>query len=585
MTALRNRSKRWLWVSVFIIALALLIFPNLALAKTTLDLVIHTIIPAPSPEGGTDVRIFLSVWDDERKMVKNLEKGDFTITESGEEMEVKSLSQVRDEPISILILLDTSGNSVRVNEEREAAVDFIKNLNRDDFVGVISFADEEKTDVEITDDHDKAQERTGSIKNIPETGTCYFDAAYEAVKQIAKQGGQRAIILITDSEDKAYQSSISCSSNTEEDVIESATDWNTRVPIYTVGVSESADEKSLERLADRTGGRYIYVENSGDIKDALNDFSNQFQNEYILTYNTAGKPGSYTIVVDVEHKSTSDSDTRAMEITEKGSALPVQSAASQTPASESAAAAPTKAALPTLSFEATLPAAQPENGETSLFSGINPILLVGIAAVIAALVILLVVFAIARRILAGGKKKTSGVPAAVPSGPAPDATIDSFPGVGALGAAQAGAQIGSLTILASDDAAMVGKVLIVNGGRTSIGRSSENDLVLAGEKAVSREHAIIEQSGEHIFLAEVISQNADRSVKRPTYGTFINEVKVEGVPVEIQNGDEIRLGTRLRMRFEKLIQPTGSDATVDEVNIPSSDKTVDGGGETVEYHQ
>lgn len=585
MKTMGSHLKTGFWISMAIIAIVLLI-PTNSLAKTTYDLVIHNIIPAPSMDGGTDVRIFLSVWDQDRKMVKNLEQDEFTITESGQTREVKSLAQVRDEPISVILVLDTSGNPVRIEEEREAAVDFVKSLNRSDIVGVMSFADEIKTEVELTDDHDKVQDKLGRIKNVPEAGTCYFDAAYEAEQQVVKRSGRRAIILITDGEDKAYKSSKSCSANTEEDVIETAEEWNTRVPIFTIAVTEGADEKSLERLAERTGGRHIYVENSGDIEDALLDFSNLFRDEYILTYNTASKPGSYTLVVDVEHKSSSDSDTSMMEITEEGGLPPAEVSPSQPAAEQVETVAPlaTAAALPTLPFEATLPAAQPDGEGTSFFSGINPLMIMGIVAVVAALVILLAVIGIARRIAAGGKKKAAPAAPRTSAAPSPDATADQFPAVGS----QAGTQIGTLTVLASDDAALIGKVLIVNGGRTSVGRSSENDIVLAGDKAVSREHAIIEQSGERVFLAEVVSQGADRSVKRPLYGTYINGVKVEGVPVELHTGDEIRLGMRMRMRFESLIQPAGGgEATVDEINVSSPGATSDdsGGGETMEYRQ
>jgi VWFA-related protein len=584
MTRPGNHTNVWLYIGVFVLASVFLFSPTHSLAKTAYDLVIHHITPAPAADGGTDVRVFLSVWDEDRKMAKDLEVDDFTVSENGKSMQVKSLEQVRDEPLSVMLLLDASGNTVRVNEEREAGVDFVKGLNRIDFAGALSFADEVKTEVEISDDHDKIQDKIGRIKSVPEAGNCFYDAAYEGVKQIAKQSGRRVIILINDSEDKAYKSNKSCSSNTEEDVIESATDWNTRVPIFTVGVGQGADEKSLQRLAEKTGGRYIYVENSGDIKDALNDFSNLFQNEYILTYNTPSKPGSYTLVVEVEHKSTTDSDTRAMEITEEGgAAAPGEQPAQTSPQTpQPSVPAPTVPALPTLPFEATLPVSQPEAGEISILSGSNPLVLLGIVAIVAALVLLLVVLGVGRRILSGSKKKATAASGQIPASPSPDVTVDSFPPVGS----QNGLQIGSLTVLASDDAAMIGKVLIVNGGRTSVGRSSENDIVLAGDKAVSREHALIEQSGEHVFLAEVVSQNPDRSVKRPVYGTFVNETKVEGVPVELHTGDEIRLGTRMKMRFEKLAQSsTGGDATLDEVNISSPDSAESGGGETVEYRQ
>jgi hypothetical protein len=221
-------------------------------------------------------------------------------------------------------------------------------------------------------------------------------------------------------------------------------------------------------------------------------------------------------------------------------------------------------------------------------------LLVGVVAVvgIGVIVAVLIVSIIIKRGKPSGRGGAAPYTAPPPPMPGSEATLDgSVPPSPGYGAGFAGAvvgQIGVLTVMFSDDPMMVGQVITVNAGRTTIGRSAECDIVLPKDKAVSREHAAIEQMGKQVFLTELASQQSDGSVKRPTYGTFVNEVKVGNVPVELKTGDIIRLGNRLKLRFEKFGGgDLSAEATIDGFNVAGSEATMDGSApasdETVEY--
>lgn len=78
-------------------------------------------------------------------------------------------------------------------------------------------------------------------------------------------------------------------------------------------------------------------------------------------------------------------------------------------------------------------------------------------------------------------------------------------------------------------------------GDVPIGRRPEgNDIVLRGDRSVSREHALIREEHGHFTLF-------DRGAKA---GTFVNGHRVRE-PVLLQDGDEIALGDT-RLRFVKL---------------------------------
>jgi pSer/pThr/pTyr-binding forkhead associated (FHA) protein len=99
---------------------------------------------------------------------------------------------------------------------------------------------------------------------------------------------------------------------------------------------------------------------------------------------------------------------------------------------------------------------------------------------------------------------------------------------------------------------MVGKMINLTQPCTTIGRGADNDIVLPRDKAVSRQHAMVEFTGSEFFLSEFVSQEPSGAVKRPTYGTYVNGQKVGTLPIQLKTGDEIQLGTRFKMTFEKL---------------------------------
>ncbi len=589
----QRRTIKWLWIGLILILL--LSFPAISWAKINYDLVIHYIQTEMNGDSSYLVKVYFSVIDGDNNLQKDLAKDDVKVTENGKQITIDSFSQVTDEKKNIILVIDTSGISTRVNDEKEAATNFIKNLERDDTIGIVSFSEEVKIEADIDKDHDKALGEVKNINAVPyDGGDCLYDAIYQAEQMMAKQPvGRRSIIVFSDNIDKKPGSTKGCSSQTVDDVIKMATDWNTRLPVYTIQVTESGDEKNLKRIAEKTGGRYRLAKNSSELQTFLADLSNQFQNEYVLQYTSQDVPGDYTIVVDVDKGSIKDQDTRSLKLIQ--GVLPTETTTIETPQATNTSQAagskktpqPAKTAAVQESVQATdTPQALGFIEELASEMEVDSwMLYAGIAAVVIFIIFLIIIFIIIQSSRKSKKKSTlSMVPPAAPVSAGNEATMDGFVAA-SKGAGMTGSQIGALTIMATDDTTLVGKVLSVNGGRTSIGRSAENDIVLSGDRAVSREHAIIEQAGSKVYFAELVSQGADRSIKRPTYGTYVNDIKIGQDPVELNTGDVIRLGTRCKMRFEKFILDTSSEATVDGMSASGDERTIDGGGggETVGY--
>jgi VWFA-related protein len=583
-------------IIAFLVTVILASLPIAAMAKTTYDLVIHFINPVPkSGEAVYDVAAYLTVMDEKGKLEKDLGTGDFTVSEDGKEMKVDSADIVGNEPIDILLLLDNSSsmNGGPIASARDAMREFIDDLGRDDNVAIVSFNDKSKTVIDFTTDHDKAKEKLDKVETEARTGNCIYDATYNAIEMMANQPmGRRAIVLLTDGKDENYEGK-SCSVHNIDDVTDLATEWGTRVPIDTIGLGDGVDEKALERMATLTGGRYRKAEKHADLAEKFNDLSNQLENEYVLHYTSTGSPGEHTLLVGVDYRDSKDQDTRKIILPELAGAVIAEetAVATETPAEAVAIEATTiSEAIATVAPVVVTKEAEVKEEKALSF----PTLLIGVAAIV--LIGVIVVVVIVSMIMKRGKPSGRGgiAPAAAPPPPMPgrEATLDGSvppgPGYGAGFAGAVVGQIGVLTVMFSDDPMMVGQVITVNAGRTTIGRSAECDIVLPQDKAVSREHAVIEQMGKQVFLTELVSQQSDGSIKRPTYGTYVNEVKVGNVPVELKTGDIIRLGNRLKFRFEKFGGgDLSAEATIDGFNVAGSEATMDGSApasdETVEY--
>ena len=135
--------------------------------------------------------------------------------------------------------------------------------------------------------------------------------------------------------------------------------------------------------------------------------------------------------------------------------------------------------------------------------------------------------------------------------------------------------LGVLTVLQSDDPAVIGQRFEIVEDATRLGRAGDNEILFPKDSPVSRHHAIIENRNGLLILSEMVSSSGDGSVKSPTFGTYINDIKLTH-PTALQNGDQIKLGKRVIMRFESSLPGMEDhDHTMDQYTDNDSDKTMD----------
>lgn len=626
------RSNKTLKFLSLIILCALLFGISLpARAQSRVTLLLHdvTILPIAGT-AAYDVSVVFSLLDSAGNPIKDATLENFTLSEDDVPEQVVSLDST-DEPINVAILLDTSGSMLgeKMIAARLAASRFIDDLQSSDKVAVLSFDTTLTPRIDFTTDHTAARQETELIEYTLGGGTCLYDAAYETVQRTAAlPTGRRAVVLLTDGVDEF--GGRPCSLHTLDEVISLASQPDKRVPIYIIGLGDGVDSTSLERMARQTDGRYLPSAAPTQLEALFGRLADELRSQYVLHYTSTAAPGAHTLTIHVTYNGTEDEVSRAIEmpalpysiafvapaeggtigdvttimVSISGQGAPIAQVVflanstiigSDTTApyelewtltdipegpvwleaiAQDASGAELARSGVTVSYEEglPLPTSEDDKGGFKLPKLSLPVL-IGIGALLFVLVAVVVVVVI---IVAKKRKDekerdrrwketVQGEGAAAPPPIMEDKTMDSFaPSEGALG---------MLVVLESDDPSLRGQRMEINRSVTTLGRKSTNDIIFSKDGAVSRQHAVIEERGGTLYLSEVMAADETGRPKPPTYGTFVNDKQIEA-PVALRNKDEIRLGKRVRIRFEGLgSSASDTDSTMDQYS--DSDKTMD----------
>ena len=149
------------------------------------------------------VNVVATITDESGHYVSDLTQDDLTVYEDGHPQKISHFSQANDLPVSMGVLLDTSGSMERKIATATSAVErFLRSIHKDDDIFLMTFANRPELRQDFTDDRDRLARalRRVSVGG----GTALYDALDEGLRKI-KQGmhEKRAILLITDGEDTA----------------------------------------------------------------------------------------------------------------------------------------------------------------------------------------------------------------------------------------------------------------------------------------------------------------------------------------------------------------------------------------------
>ena len=296
------------------------------------------------------VSLFATVRDKQGKIVRDLNKDDFTLDEDGHAQVIRYFSSESNLPLTLGLLVDTSGSMRRVlGEEHTASYRFLDQVLTDkDQAFVIHFDREVELLQDLTSSRKKLEDALAQLdSNEPQRqrggwgggrgsypgggrrgggggGTELYDAVLLASDELMKkQTGRKALILLTDGVDNG--SKVPLTRAVESAQLADTLVYGIRIadpeangngfgrrrggmygrgapPPYVYG-DRIDGKKVLQRLCQPTGGASFDVSTKQPIDAIYSQLQEELRNQYSLGYTsdrTGGGPGYRRIHLSVK---------------------------------------------------------------------------------------------------------------------------------------------------------------------------------------------------------------------------------------------------------------------------------------------
>lgn len=201
-------------------------------------------------------------------------------------------------PLDVVLVIDRSGSmsGSKIADAKAAAKEFADNLVSNSEVGVVSFSDSSRVDLEMTlmNSYDNKTPVNNAIDSISAGGyTAMGEAMADANELLinGRSGTRKVMVVLTDGE-----------TNTGEDQDGSnAIDVANAngITIYTIGLGSSTDidEALLRHIASETGGLYYNAPTSSELSEIYNSIAQELSDYDVsdIEYGVEGfTPYDYT---------------------------------------------------------------------------------------------------------------------------------------------------------------------------------------------------------------------------------------------------------------------------------------------------
>ncbi len=308
---------RGVGIAAFLVGLPLLPARGWAQLAPSPDAPPVSTAPAPPPDDTSVenlkvqvnlVDLFFTVRDKNGEIVPHLTKNECTVTEDKVPQTFKSFTAETDQPLTMGILLDTSGSQQRLLPlEQGAASEFFKEVLRQKDEAFLASFD---VNVDLLQDFtnsphllsramDKAQINIGGGSLGPPgmgggpvpisnpKGTVLYDAIFESASQkLTQETGRKALIILTDGEDEGSDHKIGEAIGAAE---------RNNVIVYVILIADremywSQGEgyygySPAKKISDETGGRLIDVGNNGaKLQAAFEEIEAELRTQYVASY-------------------------------------------------------------------------------------------------------------------------------------------------------------------------------------------------------------------------------------------------------------------------------------------------------------
>lgn len=241
------------------------------------------------------VNLFATVRDKNKQVIPNLEKENFRILEEGQEQKIEFFRKETDQPITIGVLLDTSGSMENIlGAAQDAGSRFLQRvLTPKDMAMVMSFDVDVNLLADFTNDNDRLERGLRKARiNAPSAGminpgpipqrsggTNMYDAIYLGCREkLSRETGRRSLIVLTDAYDTGSKVRL-------QEALETA--QRSDVVLHFLVIIDpryGGDPGVARKMAEETGGRAIDIRNERDLEKAFAQISEELRTQYTLGY-------------------------------------------------------------------------------------------------------------------------------------------------------------------------------------------------------------------------------------------------------------------------------------------------------------
>lgn len=238
------------------------------------------------------VRLLATVKDANGDLVGSLDKGLFHVSDNGVEQQISVFERHTEQPLSVSILIDTSGSTGKeLKYETDSVSRFLRALfregNPDDRAALYRFNWQVELLKVFTRRLDELERGLKGLRG--EGGTSLYDAIHLASADLGERQGRHVMIIVTDGGDTT-------SAKNYHQALESAQRADTVIyPILVMPITNDAGrniggENALTSMAAGTGGRVFAPSVGAQLDNAFAEILTDLRTQYMIGYYPKGIP-------------------------------------------------------------------------------------------------------------------------------------------------------------------------------------------------------------------------------------------------------------------------------------------------------
>ncbi|MGE5414654.1 MAG: VWA domain-containing protein, partial [Syntrophomonadaceae bacterium] len=211
--------------------------------------------------------------------VNYLQASNFKVFEDGTLQKIEGFEYVKNLPLSVGIMIDTSASMLEpLPEAEQAALKFIDfSVGEKDRAFVVSFDNEPYLLSKLTGRRDKLIRSLSGLR--AEGSTALYDAIIYGLYQFTGIKGKKALVLLTDGKDTASKFDY----DTLVEYVKKS-----GIAIYAIGLNISGSDLEvkykLNKIAQVTGGQTFYISSIKNLEAVYRQINEELRSQYLLTY-------------------------------------------------------------------------------------------------------------------------------------------------------------------------------------------------------------------------------------------------------------------------------------------------------------